>query len=91
MTTNTFAIEGPAEVGIAAGVLIVFFLVVGLAVWQGFRTYQMKLQHRADVARDEAYQKLAAEAVVAQAGIARDLSDLRQRVAAIEKMMREVG
>lgn len=75
------------------GMVFVLVLLVPLAVvlvWQGFKTWQMRTTSRAEIARDEAYRKLAEEAISVQTKISEDLSDLRVRVASIEKMLREV-
>ncbi|WP_157057709.1 hypothetical protein [Calditerricola satsumensis] len=45
---------------------------------------------QAAIARDEAYRKLAEEAISLQRKRSEDLSDLRNRVAEIERMLREV-
>lgn len=42
----------------------------------------------ADIARDEAYRKLAEEAVPVQKKLEENLADLRVRVASMEKMLR---
>lgn len=76
--------------GMGALFLTLVAILVVVAVWQGFRTWQINLQSKADVARDEANRQLAEEAAALQRGIAQDLSDLRDRVAAIEKILREV-
>lgn len=75
------------------GMVFVLVLLVPLAVvlvWQGFKTWQIRTTSRAEIARDEAYRKLAEEAISLQKKIAEDLSDLRIRIASIEKMFREV-
>lgn len=75
------------------GMVFVLLLLVPLAVvlvWQGFRTWQKRISSKAEIARDEAYRKLAEEAILVQTKILEELSDLRVRVASIEKMLREV-
>ena len=79
---------------IFAWVLILLLGVVLLVVWQGFVTWRA----RASLARDDAYRKLAEQfaaeqrrAAEDQQKISEDLGDLRARVAAIEKLLREVG
>jgi len=56
------------------------------------------LSSRAEIARDEAYRKLAEEAVSVQQKmaedqqrIAKDLSEMKDRIYAIEKMLSDVG
>ena len=74
--------------------LMLFLGVIPLVVWQGFVTWRT----RASLARDDAYRKLAEQfaaeqrkAAEEQQKISEDLGDLRARVAAIEKLLREVG
>jgi hypothetical protein len=79
-----------------AGMAFTLILVVPL-IWQGFKTWQVRIASRETIARDEAYRHLAQEAVSAQQTaietqrqMAQDLSEVRERVIAIEKMLREV-
>ncbi|AEG59645.1 hypothetical protein [Desulforamulus ruminis] len=75
------------------GMIFVLVIIVPLTVvlvWQGFKTWQMRTMSRVEIARDEAYRKLAEEAISVQQKMAGDLSDLRIRVTSIEKMLREV-
>jgi hypothetical protein len=65
-----------------------------VVVWQWFATRRA----RASVAREEAYRKLAEQAIAVQQRtaeeqqkISEDLGELRTRVSAIEKLLREVG
>ncbi len=76
------------------GLLALITVLIVVFIWQIFATSRA----RASAAREEAYQKLADRSVEAQertAGeqqkISEDLGDLRARVAAIEKLLREVG
>jgi hypothetical protein len=76
--------------------LLLFILITVIVVallWQGFATYRA----RAILAREEAYRKLAEQASTAEQKAAQEqqkiaiaLDDLRLRVAAIEKILREV-
>lgn len=70
-------------------VLGILTLIVVL-VSQGLKTWRVKTTSMAVLARDQAYRQLAEESVAAQKKMARDLSDLRERVTAMEKMLREV-
>lgn len=73
---------------LAMSLMITVFIVV--LIWQIFKYRQTKLMSQAEIARDEAYHKLAEEAVAVQRKISEDLADLRNRVEAIERMLREV-
>ncbi len=70
-------------------VLGILALVVVLAS-QVLKTWQARLTSKAEVARDEAYRKLAEESTSVQQKMAKDLADLHVRIASIEKMLREV-
>lgn len=82
------------------GMIFVLVLLVPLAVvlaWQGLRLWQMRITSTAEIARDEAYRKLAEEAVIVQQKMAedqqkivKDLSEMKERINAMEKMLREV-
>jgi TolA-binding protein len=76
------------------GLLALITVVIVVFIWQIFATSRA----RASAAREEAYQKLAERAAAAQESAAQEqqkisenLSDLRTKVAAIEKLLREVG
>ena len=83
----------------ARGLILAWGLILSLGlillvVWQGFETWRA----RAFVAREEAYRKVAEQSAAAQQRtaeeqqkISEDLGDLRARVAAIEKLLRDVG
>jgi NurA-like 5'-3' nuclease len=78
------------------------FLVAGLILvlmlaWQRFKTRQIKMMSMAEIARDEAYRKLAEESISVQQKMMEsqqkmneELSKLRERITGIEKMLREV-
>jgi len=66
------------------------FAAVVVILWQGFKTYQIRVQTMASIAHEEAYRKLAEQVASSQEGIARDLADLRKRVASIEQVLKEV-
>ena len=66
------------------------FAAVVVILWQGFKTYQIRVQTMASIAHEEAYRKLAEQLAASQEGIARDLADLRRRVASIEQVLKEV-
>jgi len=73
---------------LAMSLMITVF--IGVLIRQLFKYSQTKLMSKAAIARDEAYRKLAEEAVAVQRKISEDLADLRNRVEAIERMLREV-
>lgn len=68
-------------------------LVIMVGIWQ----FAATMRARASVAREQAYEQLAARAAEAEEQTSRQLErlaadtrELRDRVAAIEKMLREV-
>ena len=78
--------------------LVAAALVVALTIWQTFRTQQAEAAARAATAQDEAYRALAEAATAAarqsadeQQRIAAELVEIRTRLAAIEKVLNEVG
>ncbi|MEL7567801.1 MAG: hypothetical protein AAGU27_23390 [Dehalobacterium sp.] len=79
-----------AGMSFALVILILVTIVAVILIWQLFKSWQIKMASRAEIARDEAYRKLAEEAVSVQKKIGEDLSDLRTRIESIEKILREV-
>lgn len=68
------------------GILALITVIIVVAIWQFSATQRA----RASVAREEAYRKLAEEAVKTQTEIAEALKEMRPQLAAIEKLLREV-
>jgi len=71
--------------------------VILVLIWQVSKTAQSRRAAAVTAAQDEAYRKLAEQSALAQERVAADLAmlnttvtELRERVASIEKMMREV-
>jgi hypothetical protein len=82
-----------SEAAIAIAGILFVTTVATVVVWQIFGTWRARMS----VAREEAYRRLAEEATAAQqriAGeqrkVAEELAELRGRVGAIEKLLREV-
>lgn len=76
------------------GLFALITLLVAVVIWQVFSVARARVA----ASREQAYQQLAAQATEAQRQIAADLdratgelTELRQRVAAMEKLLREVG
>lgn len=87
-----------ADSGIAIVSTVSVFAVLVVAIWQGFKTWQTRIATQASAAQQEAYRTLAEQAVAAQRTIAEEqrtiaaeMAELRLRVAAMEKLLREVG
>jgi len=80
-------------IGGMAFVLVILALITIIAVVvisQVLKNTRAKTISMTEIARDEAYRKLAEEAVSIQQKMAEDLADLRVRIASMEKMLREV-
>ena len=71
--------------------------IIASVIWMGLRTWQVRMATQVDIAREAAYRKLAEDFQVTQQQTAAELravsdalSDLRGRVASIERILREV-
>jgi predicted negative regulator of RcsB-dependent stress response len=78
-----------AQAGIWIGLGIPAFVCISAAVicWSYFRLQQ----HRADAVAMANYRKLAEEAVANQQELRSELAKLTEKVATVEKLMRDVG
>lgn len=90
MTEEIFGIGGMVFV------LIILSLIV-VVISQVLKFYRAKITSTVEIARDEAYRKLAEEAISVQQKIAEDqqriiknLSEMKERINAMDKMLREV-
>jgi hypothetical protein len=79
------------------GLALMASAVLSLILWQGIKTGRETQKNQITTEQGDAYRKLAERATEAQETAARqlttmreDISDLRARVAAMERMMREV-
>ena len=89
--------EGWGSVALVEGSALAIFGLIAVLIWQGARIWQTKLSVAALAARDEAYRKLAEEATATQRQLAEDqhrvveeLTALRVRMTAVERLLREV-
>lgn len=76
------------------GIFTILVTGVAIVVWQIFATWRARMS----VAREEAYRKLAEEAIDAQRRTSdwmekatAELAELRQRTAELERILKEVG
>lgn len=74
----------------AFGIILLITLAGIILVTQIFKNSRAKSLNSHEIARDEEYRKLAEESVLVQKKMSEDLADLRERVASMEKMIREV-
>jgi predicted signal transduction protein with EAL and GGDEF domain len=83
------ALTSSATAGIWIGLGIPAFLCAAVAVivWSYFRLQA----HRADAVANADYRRLAEEAVANQQELRTELAKLTEKVAAVEKLMRDVG
>jgi hypothetical protein len=82
---------------VAAVSIIAVFSLLTLLAWQVFKTWQVSIANRVNLARDQAYQELADKAVYTQQKLLEqseklmtDLGDVRTRILGIEQKLAEV-
>jgi hypothetical protein len=68
------------------GLLVLITVIIVVSIWQFATTQRAK----ASIAREEAYRKLAEESLRTQTEIADALKEMRPKLAAVEKLLREV-
>jgi hypothetical protein len=88
-SAHAMALSSGAEAGIFIGLGIPAFVCIAAAVifWAYFRLQS----HRTDAVAMANYRKLAEEAVANQQELRSELTKLTEKVAAVEKIMRDVG
>lgn len=87
--TGYLAADDPATIaGIWAGIafLLGSFAFAAVIIWQFMKTRRAN----ATLAREDSYRKLAEEAVAAERQTGRELAELRERAAEIERILRQV-
>jgi uncharacterized membrane protein len=87
---NEEIVFGIGGMGFVLFILTLITVIVVVVAWQYLKNVRVKIMSTAEIARDEAYRKLAEETVAVQKKIEEDLADLRVRVASMEKMLREI-
>lgn len=95
---NQEVIFGIGGMGFVLFILTLITILAVVIISQVLKTSRAKTQGMAEIARDEAYRKLAEESISVQRKmtedhqkIVNDLSEMKERINAIEKMLREVG
>ena len=88
-SAHLLALTSGAEAGIWIGLGIPAFICAAVAVivWAYFRLQA----HRADAVAMAEYRRLAEEAVANQQELRTELARLTEKVANVEKLMRDVG
>lgn len=79
-----------AGMGFVLVILSLITIIAVVIITQVLKTARAKTMSMAEITRDEMYRKLSEEAVSVHQKIAEDLSDMRARIASMEKMLREV-
>ncbi len=90
MTTAHLLADGSATVNLTViwtAVPLVFFAACAAIVW----AYAWLQAHRADAVAMAQYRKLAEDAVANQQELRAELTRLTEKVATVEKLMRDVG
>jgi hypothetical protein len=87
---------GSAVLVTAVSVLVL--ALIGIVIWQIFKTAQTRMTTQAIIAQDEQFRRLAERAAESQATIAvetarisAELQEISVRIAAMERMLRDVG
>lgn len=95
---NEEIIFGIGGMGFVLFILTLITIVAVVIISQVLKTSRSKAASMAEIARDEAYRKLAEESTLVQRKMAEDqqkiitdLTNIKERINAIEKMLREVG
>jgi predicted negative regulator of RcsB-dependent stress response len=87
-SSHVLSLSGGAVAGITWSVIVgVICIASAVIVWAYFRLQA----HRADAVAMAEYRRLAEEAVANQQELRAELTKLTEKVAAVEKLMREVG
>lgn len=94
---NEEVIFGIGGMGFVLVILALITIITVVVVSQALKTQRTKTMSMAEIAWDEAYRKLAEEAVSVQRKITgeqqkivSDLSEMKERIISMEKMLREV-
>ena len=94
---NEEIVFGIGGMGFVLVILTLITIIAVVIITQVLKTQRAKDQNMAEIARDEAYRKLAEEAISAQRKIseeqeklAGDLSLMKEQIISMEKMLREI-
>lgn len=94
---NEELVFGIGGMGFVLVILTLITIIAVVVITQALKTQRAKNASMAEIARDEAYRKLAEEALSVQRKIseeqqimASDLSLMKERILSMEKMLREI-
>lgn len=86
-----------ADAAVALGGIFMILGIVSIALWQGFRTWQVSIANKVSSEREQAYQSLAEKAVYTQQKLIEqqerlllEMTEARQRITTIEQKLAEV-
>jgi hypothetical protein len=89
--------EGWGSDLLVVSVTTLVLILIGVLIWQGFKTYQTRLAVDAHVAQEAVYRALAEQSTRAQehaaaqlALVHENLAQLNTRVASMERLLKEV-
>jgi Zn-dependent alcohol dehydrogenase len=94
---NEEVIFGIGGMGFVLVILTLITIIAVVVISQALKTARAKTVGMAEITRDEAYRKLAEEAVSVQRKMAEDqqkivnvLAEMKERINAMERMLREI-
>jgi cytochrome c-type biogenesis protein CcmH/NrfG len=97
MTEGETIWQGWGSVLLVVSVSVLVLVLVGVLIWQAFKTYQTKLTLETSSSQEAAYRALAEQATAAQQQSNRQLTvlgeqvaELNTRLAAIERLLKQV-
>lgn len=97
MGGNASAWSGWGADLLAVTISALVLVLVGVLIWQVFKTYQIRLAVDAHATQEAAYRALAEQSTRAQEQAAeqlallhRDVAELRSRTASIERLLKDV-
>ena len=97
MTEGQTIWEGWGSVILVVSVSVLVLVLVGVLIWQAFKTYQTKIALDANSSHEAAYRALAEQATAAQQQVNGQLirlnehvAELNARLASIERLLKEV-
>ena len=89
--------DGWGSVILVVSTTIAFMLIMAILVWQVFKTWQANMEHRATLARDRSFERLADKAVYTQQKLLEqqeklllEMNSVRDRVTGIEQKLAAV-
>ncbi|HHT02317.1 MAG TPA: hypothetical protein GXZ96_06495 [Firmicutes bacterium] len=79
-----------AGMGFVLFILTLVTIIAVVVIWQVLKTAREKTRYAVELAINDAYRRLAEQAVAVEEKMAKDIADLRARVASMENLLREI-